>query len=92
MDYFVDYIGEHIPQILAVKPEGTYLVWVDCRKLHMHQEQLLKFFMDQCHLFVNSGLDYGPEGEGFVRFNMACSRKLVEKAVRQMEDGFKTLN
>lgn len=92
VDYFVDYIGEHIPQILAVKPEGTYLVWVDCRKLHMHQEQLLKFFIDQCHLFVNSGLDYGPEGEGFVRFNMACSRKLVEKAVRQMEDGFKTLN
>lgn len=91
IDLFVGYIKKNIPKLSVSKPEGTYLVWVDCRSLNMTQEELMAFFMEQCKLYLNSGLDYGEEGAGFVRVNMACSRTLVQKALEQMKAGFEKL-
>ena len=64
-------------------------VWIDCRSLHMAQDELMDMFLNQCGLYLNSGLDYGEGGRGFVRINMACPRAYVEKALEKMKYGIK---
>lgn len=91
IDFFVDGIHKNIPQLKTSKPDGTYLVWIDCRALGLSQEALMDFFLNTCGLFLNSGLDYGERGRGFVRINMACPRKYVEEALKRMMDGIKRL-
>lgn len=89
MDMFVAGIKNELPMLKASKPEGTYLVWIDCRSLHMAQDELMDMFLNQCGLYLNSGLDYGEGGRGFVRINMACPRAYVEKALEKMKYGIK---
>ena len=85
VDLFIDYIHENIPKLKVYKPEGTYLVWVDCRALGLAQEDLKNFFMEKCKLHVHDGLFFGKEGEGYVRFNLACPRSLVQEALARMK-------
>lgn len=89
IDLFVDGVNEKLPMLRASKPDGTYLVWVDCRALDLAQDELMDLFLNKCGLYLNSGLDYGESGRGFVRVNMACPRKYVEEAVNRMEAGIK---
>lgn len=91
IDFFVDSVRENIPQLKVSKPDGTYLVWIDCRALKLSQEALMDFFLNTCGLYLNSGLDYGESGRGFVRINMACPRKYVEEALKRIMDGIKRL-
>lgn len=85
VDLFVDYIHENIPKLNVYKPEGTYLVWVDCRALGIPQKDLKAFFMEKCKLHVHDGLFFGAKGEGYVRFNLACPRSLVKEALERMQ-------
>lgn len=89
VDLFVGGIAKRVPMLKASKPDGTYLVWVDCRSLHLPQDKLMDLFLNQCGLYLNSGLDYGEGGRGFVRVNMACPRKYVEEALKRLENGLK---
>ncbi len=76
---------ETIPGIRMIRPEGTYLLWLDCRELGMSQKELNAFFVDKAKLGFNSGTSFGPEGQGFVRMNIATQRTNVEEAMRRME-------
>ncbi len=57
--------------------EGTYLVWMDCRKLGMPSEKLEQVLKEEAGLWLNAGTMYGPEGEGFMRWNIACPRTVM---------------
>ncbi len=92
--FLQEYLGEHAPQLTVIQPEGTYLVWVDCRALGLDAKELEQFMLKQAKVAVNQGYTFGPGGEGFVRLNIACSRKLLEtglerivKAVKAAEVG-----
>lgn len=83
---FVDnYLKENIPQIKAMIPQASFLVWLDCRELGLTQEELNHLFVDDAKLALNSGTTYGPGGEGFMRLNVGCPRSIVEKALNNLK-------
>lgn len=88
LDYFVDYIHEHIPALKVRKPEGTYLVWVDFSGTRIAGEDIREYLSENCQVYVNDGEFFGQAGKGFVRFNLACPRRNVEFALENLRKQF----
>ena len=84
MDYVVDYIREKLPMLKLRKSEGTYMVWVDFRGTGMTTEEIEHFIAHKAHIGVDMGTWFGPGGEGWLRFNLACPRCLVERAMEML--------
>ena len=82
---FQKYLEEHLPEIRLIEPEGTYLLWLDFKALHLNEKELEHLIVDKAHLWLDSGAMFGPDGEGFERINIACPRATVEKALKQLE-------
>ncbi len=85
-NFFIDYIEKNIPKLKPVKPEGTYLVWVDCSELGMEPDELRDFFLNKCRLALNDGKMFGEEGSTFQRFNIGCPRSVLEEALKRIEE------
>lgn len=83
--FMVDYLAEHLPQLKVVPPEGTYLVWVDCRALGLDPKARKALMMDEAKVFLDEGEMFGPEGEGFERFNIACPRSILAEALDRIK-------
>lgn len=84
-DYLVKYIGENIPGAEVVKPEGTYLAWLDFRGLGLGQEELKDMMRKKAKVGLNSGTDFGASGGGFMRLNFGCPRVLLEEGLKRIE-------
>ena len=70
--------------IRAIKPEASFLVWLDCRRKGLSQEKLIAWFQEEAGILVNNGAGYGTGGEGFVRLNVGCPRSLVDEALSRL--------
>ena len=68
-----------------IRPQASYLIFLDCRELGLSQEELNLLFVEDAHLALNEGTTFGNAGEGFMRLNVACPRATLEKALRQLE-------
>jgi len=84
VQYFKDEVNQ-LPGIKVVDPEGTYLVWVDMRDLGMDDDQLERFMIQEAKIATDFGFAFGPGGEGFQRFNLACPKSIVEEAVERLK-------
>lgn len=83
---FVDeYLKKNIPQIEVMIPEASFLVWLDCRKLGLKQNDLVSLFVDDARLALNNGTMFGAGGEGFMRMNVGTSRSVLEKALDNLK-------
>ena len=85
VDFTEDYLKQHIPAIRMIRPQASYLVFLDCRELGLNQEELNRLFVEDAHLALNEGTTFGKEGEGFMRLNVGCPRKILEQALKQLE-------
>lgn len=83
--FLKDYIKENLSVATIVEPEGTYLVWIDLRKLEMDAKQLQKFIIDEAKVAFDFGHWFGREGAGFIRINIACPRKVLEDALIRLK-------
>ena len=92
LDYICDYFEKKIPLIKANMPDATYLVWLDCRALHMDNEELKDFMIYKAGLGLNDGSSFTRTMNGFMRLNAACPRAVLEKALKQLEDAVNNLN
>jgi cystathionine beta-lyase len=72
------------PIIRFMKPQGTYLAWLDCRALKMGDHDLREFFVQEAGLGLSAGLSFGKEGSGFMRLNFAVAHEVLEKALAQL--------
>jgi cysteine-S-conjugate beta-lyase len=84
-DYLFDFVREEMPQIDMVKPEGTYLAWLDCRKAGL-EENPYKHFLQNARVATVDGAAFGDGGEGFVRLNFGCPRFILESGLTKMRD------
>jgi cysteine-S-conjugate beta-lyase len=84
VEYFAGRINA-IPGLKLVRPEGTYLAWVDMGDLGMDDEQLRDFMLHRARIATDFGFVFGPGGEGFQRFNLACPRSIVVEATGRLE-------
>lgn len=87
-----DFCRERIPQIIPVTTEATYMIWLDCRKLGMKGRELNSFFINQAGVGLNEGSTFGNGGEGYMRMNVATTRKTLHKALEQIEKAVSDLN
>lgn len=88
---FTEGIERDVPQIKVVKPEGTYLVWLDCRELGFDAHQLNDFIINKAKLAFESGYWFGHGGEGFQRVNIACPRTYVNEAVKRLKSAVESI-
>ncbi|HHU70138.1 MAG TPA: pyridoxal phosphate-dependent aminotransferase [Thermoanaerobacterales bacterium] len=81
----IESIDREIPQIKVVRPEGTYLVWLDCRGLGLDTEQLNDLMINKARVAFDDGIWFGIGGEGFQRINIACPRAYIHEAVKRIK-------
>ena len=84
-DCLCAFFRTHLPEIPVTKLEGTYLVWTDCRALHLPSDILQTRLLETTGLWLNSGTMYGAEGEGFLRWNIACPRFVLQDALSRFK-------
>jgi Bifunctional PLP-dependent enzyme with beta-cystathionase and maltose regulon repressor activities len=84
-EYVINYCRELIPEIIPVRPEATYMMWLDCRKLGMNGKELQEFFVSKAGVGLNEGSAFGPGGEGFMRINIGTTRHIVSRAMEQIK-------
>ncbi len=83
--YLTTFIKERLPEIDLIEPEGTYLVWLDFRKLEMSHEELEKFIQNDAKLALDEGYIFGDGGKGFERINIACPRSILQEGLERLE-------
>jgi len=92
LDYTADYLKKEIPEIKLVYPEGTYLLWLDCRGLGFEKnENLIDFFNNEAEVGLNPGTWFGESGRGFMRMNIACPRSILKKGLDRINIAVKKL-
>lgn len=89
--FFSEFIAERLPMLRVANLEGTYLAWVDMRQLGMSPLELQTFMREKARLALDDGYAFGPGGEGFQRFNLACPRSIVEEALLRLEKAINEL-
>lgn len=85
-----EYVQAEIPELSVMEPEGSYLVWMDCRSLGLTDKELLSLFLEAGVALGNGG-KYGPGGDGFMRMNVACPRSLVSEGLTRMKTAVQSL-
>ncbi len=65
--------------------EGTYLAWLNCKKLNLSCEQIEKLFLKKAGVWLHKGSTFGVGGEGYMRLNIACPQKILNKAIKQIK-------
>jgi len=81
-------LREEMPRICIIRPQASYLVFLDCRGLGLTPEALNRFFVEEAHLALNDGAMFGKPGEGFMRLNVASPRSVIEKAMQQLKAAY----
>jgi cystathionine beta-lyase len=89
-DYLAQTIKKKLPSIRMTKMEATYLAWLDCRETGI-PENPFDFFLKEAKVALNDGGTFGRGGEGFVRLNFACPRKILTEALDRMRDALEKL-
>jgi len=83
-DFVGGYLQAHLPRIKLIAPEGTYLLWLDCRELNLNDQQLRDFFVRQARVGMNPGVVFGANGSGFMRMNIGAPRQMIAAALQRM--------
>ena len=91
LDYLRAYFQQKISKIEVIKPEGTYLVWLDCRKLGLCDAELRSFMRKKARVGLDDGYLFGPAGAGFQRINIACPRSTLAEALERIENAVNSL-
>lgn len=87
IDYMEQYLATSLPQVGMIRPQASYLVFLDFRKLGLSQAELNTLIVDKARLALNDGAMF--EGEGFMRLNAASPRSVIEEAMRRLSDALR---
>ena len=91
VDFVIDYCREHMPQIRPLRPQASFLVWLDCRGLGLSHDSLQHLFVEEAHLALNDGEMFGPGGEGFMRLNVGTQRAVLRRAMDSLARAVATM-
>lgn len=86
-----DYCRERISGVRPLRPQASFLVWLNCRGLGLNHDKLLELFIDKAHLALNDGEMFGPGGEGFMRLNVGTPRSVLRQALEQLAEAVNEL-
>ena len=87
-DFVAAYLARHLSEIRLIKPEGTYLLWLDCRALmaalDINDDKLRHFFVHEAGVGMSPGTLFGEAGSGFMRMNIGAPRHIIEAALENI--------
>ncbi|MFD0715190.1 MalY/PatB family protein [Paenibacillus sp. GCM10027626] len=83
LNLLIDYVSAHIPEITPIRPEGTYLAWLDCRAISEDPAELKKLMFEQAGVAFSEGSVFGKQGAGYLRVNLACPRAILQEALER---------
>lgn len=86
IDFVEDYARRNIPGLKVVRPQASFLVWLDFRDLHLCQREIMDLLLDKAHLALNDGSMFGRQGEGFARLNVGTPRCVLAHALASLAD------
>ncbi len=92
IDFTEKYLSARLPRLKMVRPEASFLVWLDCRDLGLDQDHLVKMFINKAHLALNDGSMFGNEGRGYMRLNVACPRSVLTTALDHLYDAISEIS
>ncbi|MCM1066211.1 MAG: pyridoxal phosphate-dependent aminotransferase [Muribaculaceae bacterium] len=81
IDFVIDYCRRNIPGLKVVRPQASFLLWLDFRELHMCQREIMDLLLDKAHLALNDGSTFGTQGAGFARLNVGTPRCVLAAAL-----------
>ena len=84
VDFTDDFLRRYVPRIRAIRPEASFLVWLDCRKLGLAHDALVDLFVARAGLALNDGEMFGPGGEGHMRLNVGLPRIRLAEALERL--------
>ncbi len=76
--YLKNYLEINLSQLKLIDSEGTYLAWIDCRNLNLSEKELQDLLINKCKVNVYMGGHFGEIGKGFIRVNLATTKKNIE--------------
>ena len=85
------YLRENIPDVKLVEPQGTYLLWLDCRCLRHTDRELKALIQDEAKLWTDDGYIFRAGGSGYERINIACPQSLLKAALENLKHAVETL-
>lgn len=85
IEFVESFCQERIPHVKPLRPQASFLIWLDCRGLGLNHDDLISLFIDKAGLALNDGEMFNPGGEGFMRLNIGTPRKVVEEALIKLE-------
>jgi len=88
LEFLENFFKSELPEVKVIEPEGTYLVWTDFRAFGISHRELLRKFVEEAKVAPGQGDIYGPEGEGFMRINLACPRAILEEGLNRIAAAF----
>ncbi len=91
IDFVVDYCMSYLPQIKPLRPQASFLVWLDCRALGLDHDGLVNLLCKKARLALNDGEMFGPGGEGFMRMNVASPTSVLRQAMEQLRTAISAL-
>lgn len=84
ISFVLDYFAEHAPRLKAMKPQGTYLIWLDFSAYGLSDEDLYRGLHDEARVILNRGTDFGVEGKNHARLNVAAPLPLVQEICQRI--------
>ena len=91
IEFVEQFCCQYIPQIKPIRPQASYLVWLDCRGLNLNHEQIIELFTQKAKLALNDGAMFGSEGSCFMRLNVGTTRAVLTTALEQLKSAVEQL-
>lgn len=90
VDLACAFLADQVPEIRVDRPDGTYLLWLDCSALGLDDAQLKEFFIREARVGMNPGSSFGDAGSGYMRLNIGTRRAVVEQALERLARAVRT--
>ena len=91
LNFMINYLKDNLPKIKVIRPQGTYLVWVDFTPLNLTREEINHKLIEEAGVALNDGLMFGESGDRFQRFNIACPRTTLKEALARIAETFRDI-
>lgn len=91
IEFALEYVADNIPEVKIIRPQASFLLWVDFRGLGLCQKALMDMLLDKAHIALNDGTMFGVQGEGFARLNIGCPRSVLADALDHIRNAVESV-
>lgn len=83
--FIKDYIEKNLDRISSIELQGTYLLWLNFNDFELEQEKLIQLLVDENDLFLDNGIKFGENGQGYMRMNIAFPHEIIKSALERLK-------